>query len=200
MDRIVRAYSEEENSRAATLGSPALPPSNRHNSVADRAKGHAQRAIRVFEQTENAKHRRGIDSLAQRFIVETNIAAGDGNPESGAGFGDAIHCFAELPHHFGLFRIAEIEAVSGGHRPRAATGYIARGFGHGMHRSKPGRELAPAAVSSHAREPTLSLWLSRAARRHRPRRGPLACSCAPCNRTGRISSASMQSRARRAGA
>ena len=53
----------------------------------------------------------------------------------------------ELPHHFGLFGIAEIQAIRRGDRARARAGHVARGFGDGVHRAKARRKKAPAAVA-----------------------------------------------------
>src|SRR6202043_2912123 len=68
----------------------------------------------IVENAKDADDRRGIDRFAESFVVEADVAAGDGRAEGGAGFGEAVDGFAELPHHFGLFRAAEIEAIRGG--------------------------------------------------------------------------------------
>ena len=47
--------------------------------------------VRVFDQSEHAENRRRIDRLAQRFVVETDVAAGDRNFQRGACFGDAVN-------------------------------------------------------------------------------------------------------------
>ena len=77
----------------------------------------------------------GSIGLAERIVVETDVAAGDRNVERAAGFGDAVDRFAELPHDFGLFGIAEVQAIGGGHGARAGAGDVARGFGDGVHRA-----------------------------------------------------------------
>src|SRR6185437_10179685 len=64
-----------------------------------------------------------------------------------ARIGDAINRFGELRHHFGFFRIAEIEAVRGRHRTRARASHVASRFGNRVHRAETRRKLAPAAVS-----------------------------------------------------
>src|SRR6266705_3553908 len=68
----------------------------------------------VVENAEDADDRRWIDRLAESFVVEADVAASDGRAEGGVGFGEAVNGFAELPHHFGFFRAAEVEAVRGG--------------------------------------------------------------------------------------
>src|SRR5260370_11083338 len=78
----------------------------------------------VVENAEDADDRRWIDRLAESFVVEADVAASDGRAEGGAGCGEAVDGFTELPHHFGLFGTAEVEAIRGGDGPRAAGGYV----------------------------------------------------------------------------
>ena len=46
------------------------------------AKGRAERMVRIFENAEDAENRRGINRVAESFVVEADVAAGDGNVES----------------------------------------------------------------------------------------------------------------------
>src|SRR6267143_4919640 len=101
----------------------------------------------IVENAEDADDRRGIDGFAKSFVVEADVAAGDGSAEGGAGFGEAVDGFAELPHDFGLFRAAEIEAIRGGDGASAAAGHVARGLRDGVHGSHARIQLAPAAVA-----------------------------------------------------
>src|SRR5229473_1009387 len=117
------------------------------DDVALVAEGDFQDARGVFENAEDADDRRGINGFAESFIVETDVAAGDGSAEGGAGFAETVDDFAELPHHFGFFRAAEIEAIRGGDGPRAARGHVAGRFRDGVHGANAGIELAPAAVA-----------------------------------------------------
>ena len=86
-----------------------------------------------------------------------------------AGFGDAVDGFAELPHHFGFFGIAEIEAIGGGPGARADGGHVARGFGDGV--------LAPTRGSSEHQRPLPSV--ESASARCVPLRRTTAASAAP---------------------
>src|SRR5579863_8900104 len=95
-------------------------------------KTHAERAIGVFENAENAKNGRGINGATERFVVEADVAAGDGSVEGATSFGDAVNRFAELAHHFGLLGIAEVEAIRGGNGARAGARDVPRGFGDRM--------------------------------------------------------------------
>src|SRR5260221_7834861 len=115
--------------------------------VAFVAEGDFEDAGGVVENAEDADDRRWIDRLAESFVVEADVAASDGSAEGGAGFGEAVDGFAELPHHFGLFGAAEVEAIRGRDGPRAAGGYVAGGFCDGVHGADARIELAPAAVA-----------------------------------------------------
>ena len=61
-----------------------------HNHVALVAKAHGQYVRRVFEHAEDSEDWRGIDGFAERVVVKADVAAGDGNGERAAGFGDAV--------------------------------------------------------------------------------------------------------------
>src|SRR6267143_995976 len=111
------------------------------------AEGDFQDLRGVVENAEDADDRRRIDGFAKSFVVEADVAAGDGRAEGGAGFGEAVDGFAELPHHFGFFGAAEIEAIRGGDGPRAAAGYVAGRFRDGVHGANARIQLAPAAVA-----------------------------------------------------
>src|ERR1019366_5803959 len=101
------------------------------DAVAFFAEAHADGVRRVFEKAEDAENWRGINGLAERVIIKTDVAAGDGDLQRGAGFGDAVNAFTEFPHHFGLFGIAEIQAIGGGKWTRTTARNVARGFGDG---------------------------------------------------------------------
>src|SRR5712692_2995059 len=108
------------------------------DDVALVAEGDLQDVRDVVEDAEDADHRRGVDRFAESFVVEADVAAGDGSAEGGAGFTETVDGFAELPHHFGLFGAAKIEAIRGGDGARAAGGHVAGRFGGGMHRADAG--------------------------------------------------------------
>ena len=52
-----------------------------------------------------------------------------------------------MPHHFRLFRAAEVEAIRGGNGACAAGGHVAGGFRNGMHGANARIELAPTTVA-----------------------------------------------------
>src|SRR6266571_5016665 len=111
-----------------------LRPYNRGRSVEENndifffAELHFERAVGIFDHAQNANNRRGVDGFPQRLVVEADISAGNGSGERGARFGKPIDRFGKLPHHFGLFRTAEVQTIGRRNRPGAARGDVARGF------------------------------------------------------------------------
>src|SRR5260370_2824938 len=101
----------------------------------------------VVGEAEDADDRRGVDGFAESLIVKADVAAGDRRAEGSAGFGETVGGFAELPHHFGLFGAAEVEAIRGGDGTRTARGPVAGRFGEGLDSADAGLHLAPAAVA-----------------------------------------------------
>src|SRR2546429_6772936 len=86
------------------------------DDVARVAEGHFKHAGNVVENAEHADDGSGIDRFAEGFVVEADVASGDGRAESQRSFGYAVDHLRKLPHDFGLFRAAEVEAVRGGER------------------------------------------------------------------------------------
>src|SRR6202035_2058254 len=97
------------------------------------AEGYFQDARGIFDYAEDADHRRGIDRVPERLVVKAYVTAGDGRAEFVAGDCQAVDRFAELPHHFGFFRAAEVEAIRRGDRACAAARDVARGFRYRVH-------------------------------------------------------------------
>src|SRR6266705_6972075 len=116
-------------------------------SVVGFAEGDLEGAGGVLENAQDADDRRGIDRFAEGLVIEADVPAGDWCGEGGAGFGDTVDGLAELPHQFGLFRAAEVEAIRGRDGPRAAASHVARRFRDGVHRAHARIQLAPAAVA-----------------------------------------------------
>src|SRR6202795_1734351 len=115
--------------------------------VAFLAKSDFQNFRGVVQNAENAYGWRGIDRFAERLVVEAYVAAGNGRAEIVAGYGQAVDRFAELPHDIRLFRAAEVQAIGRRDGTRTAARYVARGFGHGVHRAGTRIQLAPAPVA-----------------------------------------------------
>src|SRR6266516_861095 len=116
-------------------------------SVVGFAEGDLEGAGGVFENAQHANDRRGIDRFSEGFVIEADVPASDRRAQRGASFADSIDRLRKLPHQFGLFRAAEIEAVRGRDGPRAAASHVARRFRDGVHRAHTRIQLAPAAVA-----------------------------------------------------
>src|SRR5216683_3455927 len=114
-----------------------------NDGVAFVAEGNLEDAGSVVQNAKDPDDRGGVDGLAEGFVVEADVAAGDGRAESVAGFSEAVDGFAKLPHDFGFFGATEIEAIRCGDGARAASGYVAGGFRNSVHRTEAWIELAP---------------------------------------------------------
>src|SRR4030095_12871326 len=84
----------------------------------------------IVYDSHNANHGRWIDIAVERFVIKADVAASDGRAKSVAGLSHSIHNFAELPHHFGMFRISEVETVGRGERTSAGADNVAAGLRH----------------------------------------------------------------------
>src|SRR4051812_39394833 len=82
----------------------------------------------VLHHSNNADNRRRIDVFAKGLIVETDVPTRYWSAEYIAGFRHSVHHFAELPHDFGMFRIAEVETVGGSQRKSTRADDVATGF------------------------------------------------------------------------
>src|SRR5258708_30063740 len=112
------------------------------------AKRDLQHARSVLENAQNADDRRRINRPAQRLVVKADVASRNRSAQLIACDGQALDYFAELRHHFRLFRAAEVEAVGRSHRTRAARSNVASRFADCVHRSDPRIQLAPAAIAT----------------------------------------------------
>ena len=91
----------------------------------------ARRAIaQLVDQPEHADDRRRVDVGAARRVVEADVAADDRDAERLARFAHPVDDLGELPHHFGVLGIPEVEAVHERERPRARARDVARRFEH----------------------------------------------------------------------
>ena len=114
----------------------------------------------IFENTDNAQHRRRINSLAQSFVIKADVAPGNGDFQFLTSFGDPVNHLRELPHDVRLLRVSEVQAIGRPDRRRARTGHVARGFGHSVHGSQPRIQIAPAAVAVECHRQASSLLRS----------------------------------------
>ena len=109
--------------------------------------GHLQSVADIFEDAENAEDWSWVNGLTEGFVVEADVAAGDGNLQCFAGFADSFDGFAELKHHFGALGIAEIEAIGGGDGIGARARDVAGGLGDGVHGPEARIQKAPTAFA-----------------------------------------------------
>src|SRR6267378_4679094 len=117
-----------------------------NDDVAFLTEGDLQNLRGVIEDAEDADDRRRVDRLAEGFVVEADVAAGDGRVEGGAGFGEAVDGFAELPHHSGFFGAPEVEAIRGGDGAGTTASHVAGRLRDGVHGARARIQLTPAAV------------------------------------------------------
>ncbi len=94
---------------------------------------------------------RRINPLAQRFVVETDIAARDRRLEERTGFRDAFDRFHQLRHDLGPLRIAEVQIVRRRDRHRTRGREVAAAFGDRQFRAFARIEIAvtPVAIERH---------------------------------------------------
>src|ERR1019366_9760392 len=99
------------------------------------------------ENSHHSDHGSRVNSLAESFVVEADIAARNRRIKFLAGFGDAVNHLRKLPHDVRFFRVAEVEAVGGADRSRSGASHFAGSFGDRMHGAETRIEIAPAAVA-----------------------------------------------------
>ena len=75
--RISFAYSDDPNSASASEASPASEPRSRTSARPASLEVRADRLVHVLQDADDPEHRRRIDTLAQRLVVEADVAAGD---------------------------------------------------------------------------------------------------------------------------
>ena len=113
------------------VSSHAPDAAQQHHGAAGVLEGNGHRRGGLH-QSHDAQHRRGIDALAQGFVVQADVAAGDRRLEEAAGLGHAFDGFHELRHDLRPLGIAEVQAIGGGHGLRAHGREIAAALGHGQ--------------------------------------------------------------------
>src|ERR1700676_2701568 len=118
-----------------------------NDHVAFVAEADLEHLTRVIQNAQHTDGRRRIDRFAQSFVVKADVSAGDGRAKRNTSFAEPVDSFAKLPHHFSLFRTAEIEAIGRSDGPRAGCSDVARSFRDRVHRANARIELAPAAVA-----------------------------------------------------
>src|SRR5438270_8021596 len=103
--------------------------------------------VNVFEDTHDSEHRRGVNAFAERLVIKTHVAAGDGDLQLLASLGDAVDGLRELPHDVRLLRVAEVQAIGRTDGRRARTRDFAGSLRYGVHRADTRIEVAPASIA-----------------------------------------------------
>ena len=157
------ACSRTAASRSATGGAPPSrpcttaahsdPPSSARVSPSTTIDSPAssrdagRRGAQVVDQAEHADDRRRVDVGAARRVVEGDVAADHRDPERFARLAHPVDHLGELPHHLGVLRVAEVEAVHERERPRAGARDVARRFEHHEPRADARVEVAEARLA-----------------------------------------------------
>jgi hypothetical protein len=101
----------------------------------------------VVDHAEHGDDRGRQDRGLAGLVVQRDVASRDRDPERGTGVLETTAGLGELPHHRGVLRRAEVEAVGDGQGHRAAAGDVAVGLGQRELGAGVGVELAEAAVA-----------------------------------------------------
>src|SRR6202790_3841549 len=64
---------------------------------------HLHRFVDVFENSDHPNHRSGVNTLAESFVVEADIAAGNRRIKFLASFGNPVNRLRKLPHNVRQF-------------------------------------------------------------------------------------------------
>src|SRR4030095_1528586 len=81
------------------------------------------------------------------FIIETHVATHNRNVEGETGGAHALNHLCELPHHLGIFRTAEVQAIRETDGARADASEIARRLHHRQYAADVRVQIAVAAVA-----------------------------------------------------
>src|SRR5690242_18835409 len=100
--------------------------------------------MHVLENSYHSEDGGWIDTLAEGLVIETDIAARDGDLEFFASPGKSINGLRELPHDMWLFGISEVQTIGRSNWNCPRTSYFSSSLSDGMHRAEPGIEVAPA--------------------------------------------------------
>ena len=91
----------------------------------------------------------GVGSMSRpaRLVVEADVAAHHRQAEGAARLGHPVDGLRELPHHLGVLRVAEVQAVDERERPRPDAGQVEHRLGHHPRRAGPRVDRAPPVVA-----------------------------------------------------
>ena len=133
--------------RAAEL---RLGPAEQHDAGSRPARQRepdGEPAAHVVVDAEHSDDRGGVNGRRPGLVVEADVPAGDRHAEGGAAVREPAHGLGELPHHRGVLRRAEIQAVRHGQRARPGRRHVPVGLGQRQLGAQVGVEPAVAAVA-----------------------------------------------------
>jgi len=103
--------------------------------------------LQGVDHAQHADHRGGVDVAAAGLVVEAHVPADHGQVEGAAGLGHPVDGLRELPHHLGVLRVAEVQAVDERERPRPDAGQVEDRLGYDARRTGPRADRAPPVVA-----------------------------------------------------
>ena len=127
---------------------PVLPQQEYHQTLL--REGRLGVPGSVFQQTQPAQDRSGVDGLALRFVVKADVAADHRNPQRPAGPGYAPDAPFQLVIDLRPLRVAKIQAVGQGQRLGAGAGQVTANLGHRNLAAPVGVQIAVTAVAVNA--------------------------------------------------
>ena len=105
--------------------------SQQQQRLAGLLEAHRRPATDVVEQADHADDGRRVDGGARGGVVEADVAARHRGAQHGARLGQPAGGLGELPHHLGVLRTAEVQAVGHGDGHGAGGGDVAVGLRQG---------------------------------------------------------------------
>ncbi len=123
--------------------------------------GHRGTADQLVDDAQRGDDGRRVDVSTPALVVEADVAAHHRQVEGAARVGDAVDRLRELPHHLGVLRVAEVEAVDEGDGAGADGGQVQHGLHDGRRSSAPGIDRAPAVVAVRAEREAAARVLAR---------------------------------------
>ena len=106
-----------------------------------------RRPLQVVDQPECRHDRGGVDVATPALVVQAHVATDDGDRQGPAGLGHPVDGLRQLPHHFGMLRVAEVAAVDQRHRAGADAGHVEGRLGDHEGGAGLGSSAAPPAVA-----------------------------------------------------
>ena len=98
--------------------------SEKQHDVCGVGESHRDAGPHIVDDSQHANLRGGQNVATTRLVVEADVAAGHRHAQGQAAVHQALDGLDELPHHFGVLRRPEVEAVGDRDRLGAADGHV----------------------------------------------------------------------------